>query len=98
ENFLQKHTGTGLTVSGPRIEDGRWVADVKRRHTDVVKLLNEKLEDGGRRDGVAELVSKAIADSLEVLVNDEVLKLYSVYPDFAKFLTEYIKGKPRWRT
>ena len=98
ENFLQKHTGTGLTVSGPRIEEGRWVADVKRRHTDVVKLLNEKLEDGGRRDGVAELVSKAVADSLEVLVNDEALKLYSVYPDFAKFLTEYLKGKPIWLT
>ncbi len=98
ENFLRKHAGANLTVSGPRIEEGRWVADVKRRYTDVVKLLNEKLEDGGRRDGVAELVSKAAADSLEVLVNDETLKLYSVYPDFAKFLTEYLKGKPRWLT
>jgi tRNA nucleotidyltransferase (CCA-adding enzyme) len=98
ENFLRKHVGADSTVSGPRVEEGRWVVDVKRKHTDVVNLLNEKLRDGGRRDGVAELVSKAVADSLEVLVNGEALKLYSGNPEFAKFLTEYLEGKPRWLT
>jgi len=98
ENFLRKHVGAESTVSGPRVEEGRWVVDVKRKHTDVVNLLNEKLRDGGRRDGVAELVSKAVADSLEVLVNGEALKLYSGNPEFAKFLTEYLEGKPRWLT
>jgi len=96
ENFLQKHTGADLTVSGPHIEEGRWVVDVKRRHTDVVKLLKEKLGDGGRREGLAEIVSKAVADSLEVLVNDQVLKLYLANPEFAKFLTQYLEGKPKW--
>ncbi|UCC57840.1 MAG: CCA tRNA nucleotidyltransferase [Candidatus Bathyarchaeum sp.] len=96
ENFLRKHVGADSTVSGPRVEMGRWVVDVKRRHTDVVSLLNEKLGDGGRRVGVAELVSRAVADSMEVLVNDEALKLYSANPEFAKFLTEYLAGKPRW--
>jgi len=96
EKFLRKHVGADSTVSGPRIEEGRWVVDVKRKHMDVVNLLKEKLGDGGRRDGVAELVSKAVADSMEVLVNDEVLKLYYVNPEFAKFLTEYLEGKPRW--
>jgi tRNA nucleotidyltransferase (CCA-adding enzyme) len=98
ENFLRKHVGADSTVSGPRVEEGRWVVDVKRKHTDLVNLLNEKLRDGGRRDGVAELVSKAVADSLEVLVNGEALKLYSGNPEFAKFLTEYLEGKPRWLT
>jgi len=98
ENFLRKHVEADSTVSGPRVEDGRWIVDVQRKYTDVVKLLNEKLWDGGRRDGVAELVSKAVVDSLEVLVNDEVLKLYSAYSEFAKFLTEYLEGKPRWLT
>jgi len=96
ENFLRKHVGADLTVSGPRIEEGRWVADVKRSYIDVAKLLKEKLGDGGRREGIAELVSKAVAESLEVLVNDQVLKLYCAYPEFAKFLTQYLKGKPRW--
>jgi tRNA nucleotidyltransferase (CCA-adding enzyme) len=98
EKFLRKHVRASSTVSGPRIEEGRWVADVKRNYFDVAKLLKEKLEDGGRRVGVAELVSESVADSLEVLVNDEALKLYSAYPKFAKFLTEYLEGKPRWVT
>jgi tRNA nucleotidyltransferase (CCA-adding enzyme) len=96
EKFLRKHVGAGSTVSGPRLEEGRWVVDLERKHTDVVDLLNEKLGDGGRRVGVAELVSKAMADSMEVLVNDEALKLYSDNPEFAKFLTGYLDGKPRW--
>ena len=91
ENFLQKHLGADSTVSGPRLEDGRWVVDVKRKHTDVVELLKEK-----RGNGVTEIVSKAIADSLEVMVNDEILKQYSSNQDFAKFLTKYLEGKPRW--
>jgi len=98
ENFLLKHVGAYSTVSGPRVDEGRWVVDVKRKHMDVVNLLKEKLGDGGRRDGVAELVSKAVADSLEVMVNDEALKLYYANPEFAKFLTEYLEGKPRWLT
>lgn len=96
EKFLRKHLGAVRTVSGPRVEAGRWVVEIKRKYTDVVKLLLEKLGDGGRRVGVAELVSKAVANSVEVLVNDEVLALYSSSPDFAKFLTEYLEGKPRW--
>jgi len=91
EDFLQKHLGADSTVSGPRLEDGRWVVDVKRKHTDVVELLKEK-----RGNGVAQIVSKAVADSLEVMVNAEILKLYSSSPEFAKFLTEYLEGKPRW--
>jgi hypothetical protein len=57
----------------------------------VVELLKEKLEDGS-----AEIVSKAFSDSLKIMVNDEVLELYSVSPEFAKFVTEYLEGKPRW--
>jgi len=98
EKFLRKHVGAESTVSGPRIEEERWVVDVQRSHTDVVELLKEKLGDGGASVGLAEVVSKAVADSLEVMVNDEALKLYSASPEFAKFLTEYLEGKPRWLT
>jgi tRNA nucleotidyltransferase (CCA-adding enzyme) len=96
DNFLGKHVGADSTVSGPRVEEGRWVVDVKRKHTDIVNMLKQRLGKGGRRDGVAEIVSKAVADSLAVMVNDEVLGLYSANPEFAKFLTEYLEGKPRW--
>ena len=93
---MGKHTGADSTVSGPRIEGSRWIVNVKRIYWDVVELLNNKLEDGGRHEGMAELISKAFADSLEVLVNEDILKIYSMHSDFARFLTEYLEGKPRW--
>lgn len=96
EKFLRKHLGAARTISGPHLEARRWVVEIKRKYTDVLKLLLEKLGDGGRRVGVAELISKAVANSVEVLVNEEVLELYSSSLEFAKFLTEYLEGKPRW--
>lgn len=96
--FLRKHVGADSTVSGPRVEEGRWMVEVKRKYSDVVNLLNEELRDGGKHIGVAELVSGALADSMVVLVGDEVSKLYSSNLEFAKFLTKYLYGKPRWLT
>ncbi len=96
EKFLRKHLGAVHTISGPRVEAGRWVVEIERKHTDMVDLLLEKLGDGGRRVGVAYLISKAILSTLEVLVNEEVLGIYSTKSEFAKFLTEYLEGKPSW--
>jgi len=96
ERFLRKHLGASTTVSGPRLENGRWVVEIKRKHTDIVELLREKLKHGGRQIGVAELISKTFANSHEILVNEEIMKTYASNDDFAKFLTEYIKGKPKW--
>ncbi len=96
EKFLEKHLGANDTISGPRVEAGRWVTEIMRKHTDVVDLLLEKLRDGGRRVGVADLISKAVADSVEILVNEEVLALNASSKEFTKFLTEYLEGKPRW--
>ena len=98
EKFLIKHTGSDSTVSGPRLENGCWVVYVKRKDLDVVNLLKEKMLNNKNRIGLAEIVTKAITESVQVLVNNEVLKFYSTYPEFAKFLTEYIEGKPRWLT
>jgi tRNA nucleotidyltransferase (CCA-adding enzyme) len=98
ENFLLKHIVSDSTVSGPQIKEGRWVVDVKRKFVDVVNLLKEQLHKKESDVGIAEIVSKAVANSIKVLVNDEVVKLYSGCPEFGKFLTEYIIGKPRWLT
>ena len=94
--FLRKYLGAPYTISGPRVEARRWVVEIERKYTDAADLLLEKLGDGGRRVGVADLVSKAVADSIEVFVNEEILPLYSSSREFAKFLTEYLEGKPRW--
>lgn len=98
EKFLLKHIESDSTVSGPRLENGCWVVDMKRKDVDVVNLLKEKMLNNKNRIGLPEIVSKAITDSIQVIVNTEVLKFYSIYHEFAKFLTEYIDGKPRWLT
>ena len=96
ENFLRKHVCSAETVSGPYIEDDRWVVEIKRKHNDTVTLLHEKLRDGGRQIGVAELISRTIGKTFKIMVNEQVMKLYSTEPQFAKFVTEYLNAKPRW--
>ena len=96
ENFLSKYDGNGSVVSGPYIEDGRWIVELQRRFTDVVELLREKLEDGGRSIGVAELMSQGFRKKLEVLVDSEVQEVYKGNREFAEFLTGFLSGKPFW--
>jgi tRNA nucleotidyltransferase (CCA-adding enzyme) len=95
EKFLRKHLGSGLIVCGPRIGKSRWVVDVKREYTDAVVLLENKLRDGGKLEGVADIVADAVG-SLEVLVNDKLLSLYTVNSGFAGFLSQFLDGKPLW--
>jgi tRNA nucleotidyltransferase (CCA-adding enzyme) len=96
EKFLAKYTEEKQVLSGPYIEDGRWVVEVPRKSTHSAALFREKLIDGGRNSGVAELVAKAIQAELKVLVGGEILKVYVENADFAVFLTEFLNGKPFW--
>jgi tRNA nucleotidyltransferase (CCA-adding enzyme) len=97
EKFTAKYAeGKGDVVSGPYIEDGRWVVELQRRCTDAVELFKEKLRGGGRNTGVAELVSQALKREFSVLVNSEVSAVYSGNKEFAEFLTDFLKGKPFW--
>ena len=96
ENFLSKYADNESVVSGPYIEDGRWVVEIQRKQTDAVKLLTGKLKDGGRNAGVAELVSQALKEDFSVVVNGEVADFYSGDAKFAEFLTGFLDGKPFW--
>jgi len=96
ERFLQKHVNSRNVVSGPYVEDGRWVVELRREYTDVVVLLNERLKGGGRNAGVAEKISKVLREGFKIFVNDEVLEIYEKNSEFAKFLTEFLSGKPKW--
>jgi tRNA nucleotidyltransferase (CCA-adding enzyme) len=95
-NFLAKYSHNGNVVSGPYIEDGRWVVEIHRKPVDAVTLLDEKLKDGGKNAGVAELISKAFRDEFTLTVNGEILKIYLSNSSFAVFLTEFLSGKPFW--
>jgi tRNA nucleotidyltransferase (CCA-adding enzyme) len=96
EKFLSKYDGNDGVISGPYVEDGRWVVELQRKFTDVVDLLKENLGGGGRNIGVAELMSQAFREKLVVLVDSEVLEAYRDNSGFAGFLTAFLSGKPFW--
>ena len=97
QKFLSKY---GLSnekiVCGPFIEDGRWVVEIKRNHVDAVNLLIEKLKDGGKGAGVADLISKVVKSGFNVFDKGEILNIYSQNSAFAEFLTDFLCGRPSW--
>jgi len=97
KNFLEKYAGDTGTVAGPYIEDGRWVVQIRRKHTDAAALLYERLKDGGRNAGIAKEIAQVLQrNGFKILVNEEIAEIYEKDGEFAKFLTEFLSGKPKW--
>lgn len=96
EKYLAKYGDNEKVVSGPYIEEGRWMVELPRKIIDARVLLKEKLTDGGKSVGVADLIAKAMQKSFRVLVNSEVLEVYERNGDFAAFLSDFLVGKPFW--
>ncbi len=96
EDFLQKYTENDSVVSGPYIESGRWIVQVPRKYVDAIILLQEKLKDGGENAGAARLIAKAIQTGYNILVDEDILEVYSDHKRFAEFVTEFLQGKPLW--
>jgi len=94
--FLEKHLGAPHTFSGPWIEKGRWMVEIQRKQIDAIDLLKDMLKDGGRDLGIARLVADQIKKSHKIFVNEEILDFYTSNISFAKFLTEFIIGRPHW--
>jgi len=96
DSFLAKYAGNQQVISGPFIEDGRWMVMLPRKTTDAAAFLREKLADGGKNAGVADLIAKSIRKKLRVMVNCEISKVYMENGDFAESLTDFLAGKPFW--
>jgi len=94
-NFLAKYTQSNV-LGGPYVEDGRWIVELPRKYTDAAELLREKLANGGKDAGVAELIAKAVMSDSKILTNADILKVYVEQADFAVALTRFIDGKPFW--
>lgn len=97
ERFLAKYVANSETISGPYIDDGRWIVEIKRKCTDAVTLLTESLKDsGGRSAGVAREIAKILNEGFRIFVNEEITEVYVQNGEFAKFLTDFLQGKPKW--
>jgi hypothetical protein len=96
DRFLAKHNEGSGTVSGPYIEDGRWMVQIRRRYMDACVLLQERLKDGGRDVGIAEGISRILKKRFKILVSEEIAEVYEADDKFAMFLTELLQGRPKW--
>ncbi|MEM3566417.1 MAG: CCA tRNA nucleotidyltransferase [Candidatus Bathyarchaeia archaeon] len=96
KNFLAKYAANNGTVAGPYIEDGRWIIQIRRKHTDAAAILYERLRDGGRNAGVAREIARVLQHGFKILVNEEIAEIYEKDSEFARFLTEFLSGKPKW--
>jgi tRNA nucleotidyltransferase (CCA-adding enzyme) len=94
--FLAKYADKSKVYVGPYIEDGRWVVEIPRKYPKATTVLQEKLSDGGKTVGTAELITEAIKQNFKVMVDTEILDSYMETPEFAVFLTEFLLGKPFW--
>ncbi|MFH1256162.1 MAG: CCA tRNA nucleotidyltransferase [Candidatus Diapherotrites archaeon] len=87
--FLAAHK---KPLSGPRVENGRWVLEEKRSHWHAEKLLKDALEKLKKTEkGMRKAFSKAKA-----LDEKAISVLYRKNKLFAEFLTEFIEGKEIW--
>jgi tRNA nucleotidyltransferase (CCA-adding enzyme) len=96
KSFLSKYSENPRVISGPYVEDGRWIVLVPRKATDAVELLTERLADGGKNAGVAELIVKSIQKDLTMFVGADIAIVYVENEEFAVLLTEFLLGKPFW--
>jgi tRNA nucleotidyltransferase (CCA-adding enzyme) len=96
EDFLTKYVDNDEVVSGPYIENGRWVVQLPRKHVDAIELLRAKLKDGGKNAGIADLVSRAFSKGVGIATNAEIVKLCKSNENFSEFLTRFLDGKPFW--
>ncbi|MCW4052786.1 MAG: CCA tRNA nucleotidyltransferase [Candidatus Bathyarchaeota archaeon] len=98
-SFLQKHVSSANTLSGPQIEQGRWMVEIRREHADIVELLKAKFKDEKENTGILELEPRTEGNKgFKILVNEEILAGHQLDQSFAEFLMKYLEGKPRWLT
>ena len=96
ENFLAKHVKSRLTVSGPYIEENRWMVLLKRKQVDAKRLLEAELVRG-REIGVASRLAEALKrGGLKIYVGSEILKFYRRHQGFRTFLAGFLSGRPPW--
>lgn len=95
-SFLSKHLKNSGTVSGPWIEDDRWLVQERRPLVSARVLLTSILRSGGTNVGVASLMVRAFKKDARILEGSEVGRLLTANKEFAKFMRPYLAGRPAW--
>jgi len=85
--FLEKHK---KLISGPRIEQGRWIIEIKRKNYSAAKFLLDywKKERKKEKKPIKEVLSK-----IKVYSKQEVINVYKKDKEFALFLSDFLRGR-----
>jgi tRNA nucleotidyltransferase (CCA-adding enzyme) len=97
ERFLEKHVHNENTIGGPWIKNGRWHVELIREHSSAKELIESKLSEGNLSDiGISKDISIWLMKGGKVMLNKEILALYSSNRSFAEFLTGFYIKQPSW--
>jgi tRNA nucleotidyltransferase (CCA-adding enzyme) len=97
EKFLERHIHNERTVAGPWIKDGKWHVELKREYTNARNMVENTLKrEVPTSIGLSKDVGKWIKESGKILLNQDILPLYSKNQDFAEFVTRYFTKRPSW--
>jgi len=96
ELFLQKHLREGRSISGPWVDDDRWAVDQLRENTNAVAFLQSRLRNGGRGVGVASKIAQSLKRRHSVLSEGALLTFYRKKVSAARFISDFLKGRPTW--
>lgn len=86
--FLEAHK---RPIAGPRIEQGRWVIEIPRKHTSIEKLLKELVKKEKKTEKT--ILKKALNKGTKIMQEENIVTLYKKNKQFAVFLTSYLKGE-----
>ena len=92
--FIDAHKNNPRTIAGPDLLQDRWYVLVKREYTDVKKLMDDLLANGGRNIGVSKKISVRILQHHRVLLDSEIGDYLK--EDFDVYLFDWLKGRPQW--
>ncbi|MDO8634046.1 MAG: CCA tRNA nucleotidyltransferase [archaeon] len=88
DSFLSAHK---KNLSGPMIENGRWVVEIERQEWDAKKFVQKTLEHSKKTE--KEEIRKALKKKAKILSSKEILKKYSSDKKFAEFFSSFMRGK-----
>jgi len=94
--FLEKYTQSDRVLSGPWIEGGRWVVELKREHVDGKQFLVEELRTNIDSVGLGKYIRQKIEEGYEIYRNEEITEIFKKNYEFSKFITRFYRKTPIW--
>ncbi len=86
--FLMSHKNA---LSGPRIEDGRWVVEIERKNFDAKQFLQKTISALKKTEKAD--IKRALNKKAKILSEKEILSKYKKEKEFQEYFSNYLKGK-----